>query len=89
MHGEGGGGGSFAVEVAGGGEVVERRFEGDFVVSSVKLRRKYNLGEGCLRWGRVLTLRSAVGLRGQEYSFHCQRAGPIFRWLRLFGGFGR
>ena len=35
MHGEGGGRGSFAVEVAGGGEVVEGGFEGDFEVESV------------------------------------------------------
>lgn len=34
MHGEGGGGGGFAVEVAGGGEVVEGGFEGYFVVGS-------------------------------------------------------
>lgn len=35
MHGNGGGGSGFAVEVAGGGEVVERGFKGDFVVGSV------------------------------------------------------
>ena len=35
MHGEGGGGGGFAVEVAGRCEVVEGGFEGDFVVGSV------------------------------------------------------
>ena len=34
VHGEGGGGGGFAVEVAGGGEVVEAGFEGDFVLFS-------------------------------------------------------
>ena len=37
VHGEGGGGRGFAVEVAGGGEVVEGGFEGDFVVGSVFL----------------------------------------------------
>lgn len=35
MHGDGSGGGCFAVEIAGGCEVVKRGFEGDFVVGSV------------------------------------------------------
>ena len=35
MHGEGGRGGGFAVEVTRGGEVIEGGFEGDFVVGSV------------------------------------------------------
>lgn len=35
MHGEGGGGGGFAVEVSGDTEVVEGELEGDFVVGSV------------------------------------------------------
>lgn len=34
VHGEAGGGGGFAVEIAGGGEVVEGGFEGDFVVGA-------------------------------------------------------
>ena len=81
MHGEGGGGGGFAVEVAGGCEVVEGGFEGGFVVGSVfgvrQLRDAGRLG--------VLTLRSAVELRGRECSFRCRRAGPRVRWPRLFG----
>lgn len=35
MHGEGGGSGGFAVEVAGDTEVVEGGLQGDFVVGSV------------------------------------------------------
>ncbi len=35
MHAGGGGGGGFAVEVAGGGEVVEGGFKGEFVVCAV------------------------------------------------------
>lgn len=35
MHGERGGGGGFAVEVASDTEVVEGGFESDFVVGSV------------------------------------------------------
>ena len=38
VHAGGGGGGGFAVEVAGGGEVVEGGFEGEFVVCAVVWR---------------------------------------------------
>ncbi len=84
MHGEGCGGGGFAVEVAGGGEVVEGGFEGDFVVGSgwgLTLVKRWLEKEE----GGGLTLCSAVGLRGQECSFRFRRAGPRFRWLHLFG----
>ena len=46
VHGEGGGGGGFAVEVAGGGEVVEGGFEGGLVVGAVARRDVSVLGEG-------------------------------------------
>ena len=36
VHGEGGGGGCFAVEIAGEGHVVEGGFEGGFVVEAGK-----------------------------------------------------
>ena len=53
MHGNGGSGGGFAVEVAGGGEVVKGGFEGDFVVESV----------GHLVWFRIKILRKTGGER--------------------------
>ena len=85
MHGEGSGRGSFAVEVAGGGEVVEGGFEGDFVVESV-WGAVSMAWKGTVEVGGMFTLCSAVGLRGRGCSFHCRRGDPRVRWLRLFGG---
>jgi len=53
VHGEGGGGGGFAVEVAGGGEVVEGGFEGYFVVGSVGGRVSNCLGKVKLSEGNA------------------------------------
>ena len=54
MHGDRGGDAGFAVEVAGGGEVVEGRFEGEFVVcSGVRLVLGW-FGEGRgENWGKA------------------------------------
>jgi len=66
VHGEGGGGGGFAVEVAGGGEVVEGGFEGYFVVGSVGGGRgSVTTLRGWWSFWRGLTLRNVVGLRGR------------------------
>lgn len=80
MHGEGRGGCSFAVEIAGGSEVVEGGFEGGFVVSAVGVLVCWEegWGEGLGR-GKGLTLHSVVGLRGLESSSRYRKVGPIAR----------
>ena len=71
--------GSFTVEVSTTGEVVQGRFEGEFIVCSIHMLARLEF------WSvSVLTLHSVSLLRAPNYSSRSRRACPKIHLAVLF-----